>query len=104
MARDKERTKLQMKGPAVVLTECYLVQISLFLSGGGGGGGSGISYVVVTGVCRSFSLRSEMKWNRSEIFFASMRKKCFFHLFRIDVKRRNLKRNENEIKRKRNKK
>jgi hypothetical protein len=39
-----------------------------------------------------------MKRNGSEIFFASMRKKCFFRLFRIDAKRRNLKRNENGTK------
>jgi hypothetical protein len=45
-----------------------------------------------------------MKRNGSEIFFASMRKKGFFRLFRIDAKRRNLKRNENGTKRKRNKK
>ncbi len=33
-----------------------------------------------------------------------MRKKCFFRLFRIDAKRRNLKRNENGTKRKQNEK
>jgi hypothetical protein len=49
-------------------------------------------------------LRSEMKRNGSEIFFASMRKKCFFRFFRIDEKRRNLKRNENGTKRKQNEK
>jgi hypothetical protein len=43
-----------------------------------------------------------MKRNGSEIFFASMRKKCFFRLFRIDAKHRNLKRNENGMKRKQN--
>jgi hypothetical protein len=43
----------------------------------------------------SFSLRSEMKRNGSEIFF---------RFFRIDAKRRNLKRNENEMKRKQNEK
>jgi hypothetical protein len=33
-----------------------------------------------------------------------MRKKCFFRLFRIDAKRRNLKQNNNGTKRKQNKK
>jgi hypothetical protein len=33
-----------------------------------------------------------------------MRKKVFFRLFRIDAKRKNQKRNENETKRKRNEK
>ncbi len=45
-----------------------------------------------------------MKRNGSEIFFALMRKKCFFRLFRIDAKRRNLKRNENGTKWKQNEK
>jgi hypothetical protein len=45
-----------------------------------------------------------MKQNGSEIIFASVRKKCFFRLFRIDAKRRNLKRNENGTKRKQNEK
>jgi hypothetical protein len=45
-----------------------------------------------------------MKRNGSEIFFALMRKKGIFRLFRIDAKRRNLKRNKNEAKRTRNKK
>jgi hypothetical protein len=39
-----------------------------------------------------------MKRNGSKFFFALMRKKCFFSLFRIDAKCRNLKRNENEMK------
>jgi ribosomal protein L24E len=43
-----------------------------------------------------------MKQNGSEIFFAS-RKKCF-SMFRIDAKCRNLKQNENEMKRKQNEK
>jgi hypothetical protein len=47
-----------------------------------------------------------MKRNESEIFFALMRKKCFFCLVRIDAKLRNLKRNkmarrENKTKKKR---
>jgi hypothetical protein len=61
-----------------------------------------IQYVASVQYCDygapSFSLRSEMKRNRSEIFFASMRKKCFFHLFS------HLKRNKNEMKRKQNEK
>ncbi len=41
-----------------------------------------------------------MKRKGSKIFFASMRKKCFFQLFCINAKRRNLKRNENKTKNK----
>jgi hypothetical protein len=44
----------------------------------------------------SFLLRSEIKRNGSEIFFASMQKKWFFRLFL------HLKQNENEMKRKQN--
>jgi hypothetical protein len=45
-----------------------------------------------------------MKRNGSEIFFASMRKKFFLCVFRIEVKRRNLKRNKNETKQKQDEK
>ncbi len=46
-----------------------------------------------------------MKRNGSEIFFRfDAKKKCFFRLFRIDAKRRNLKRNENGKKRKQSEK
>ncbi len=50
--------------------------------------------------------RFEAKWSETEAKFCSLRceKKCFFRLFRIDAKRRNLKRNENGSKRKQNKK
>jgi hypothetical protein len=45
-----------------------------------------------------------MKRNGSEIFSLRCKKKCFFRLFCIDAKRRNLKRNENGTKRKQNEK
>jgi hypothetical protein len=45
-----------------------------------------------------------MKRNGSKIFFATMQKKCFFCLFRIDAKHSNLKRNENGMKQKQNEK
>jgi hypothetical protein len=45
-----------------------------------------------------------MKRDGSEIFFASMRKKVLFSLFRINAKHRNLKRNKNGTKRKQNEK
>ncbi len=50
--------------------------------------------------------RFEAKWSETEAKFFSLRceKKWFFRLFRIDAKHRNLKRNENETKRKRNEK
>jgi hypothetical protein len=55
-------------------------------------------------VRRTFSFRRETKQNGSEIFFASMRKKVFFLLFCIDAKHRNIKQNENQMKRKQNEK
>jgi hypothetical protein len=50
--------------------------------------------------------RFEAKWSETEAKFFSLRceKKWFSRLFRIDAKRRNLKRNEKEAKRKRNEK
>ncbi len=50
--------------------------------------------------------RFEAKWSETEAKFFSLRceKKFFFRLFRIDAKRRNLKRNKNGTKRKQNEK
>ncbi len=57
-------------------------------------------------VCRHF--RFEAKWSETDakkaLFFHRSEKKCFFRLFRIDAQRRNLKRKENETKRKWNEK
>ncbi len=62
------------------------------------------SHLILLGCAVIFaSKRNEAKRKRN-FFRFDAKKKCFFRMFRIDVKRRNLKRNENGTKRKQNKK